>query len=151
MAVGTVSSISDDTWQLISTTTMAGATSYTLSSITGYKRLMVAITNGVKSTTGYWIVRFNGDTAAGKYSGYGGSQTWHYIGDDNPSSSAALVIVEDADKSIPHLLYIGGYGGTVQTTAGYLDPTPITSITIGTHNGTPTLNSGTIRLYGIAA
>jgi hypothetical protein len=151
MAVGTVSSISDDTWQLISTTTMAGATSYTLSSIAGYKRLMVAVTNGVRSGSGsYWTVRFNGDTTAGEYSGYGGSQSFHYIGDDSSGSSAALVIVEDADKSVPHLVYIGGYGGTTAETAGYLDPTPITSITIGT-TGSVTLNSGTIRLYGIAA
>jgi hypothetical protein len=152
MAVGTVSSISDDTWQLISTTTMAGATSYTLSSIAGYKRLMVAVTNGVKSASGaYWTVRYNGDTTGGKYSGGGGTRSFHYIGDDQSISSACLVIVEDADKSVPHFVYIGGYGDTSQVSVGYLDPTPITSITIGTHTGSPTLNSGTIRLYGIAA
>lgn len=150
MAVGTVSSISDDTWQLISTTTMAGATSYTLSSITGYKRLMVAVTNGTKSGGDYWIVRFNGDTTEGDYAGQGGSSNFHYIANNVTSATAALVIVEDADKSVPHLLHVGGYGATTEASAGYLDPTPITSITITT-TGSSTLNSGTIRLYGIAA
>jgi hypothetical protein len=152
MAVGTVSSISDDVWQLISTTTMAGATTYTFSGIAGYKRLMVAITNGVKSGGDYYTVRFNGDTTAGKYSGgnNGGGDTFHYIGNGLSTSSAALVIVEDANQSAPHKLYIGGYIGTIEATAGYVDDTPITSITIGC-NGSSTLTSGTIKLFGIAA
>ena len=151
MATGTVSSINYDNWQLISTTTMAGATSYTVSSLTGYKTLRVAVEDCVKSVADHLIFRLNGNSAAGKYAGRGGTVGYYYLSGSASTASAGAFTIYDANQSVPHSLEIPGYGGTIDSAGVYLDPTPITSFTITSDAGTATLNSGTIKVYGIAA
>ena len=151
MATGQVSSITGDTWQLISTTTMAGATSYTVSSLTGYKTLMVAVTNGVKSTADYFSLRLNGDTAIGNYAGNGGGDSYYNFSVTSAAASAATAVIYDTNQSAPHRMEITGYTAQTGNFVTYIDPTPITSISISTPGGTATLNSGTIKVYGIAA
>jgi len=151
MAVGQVSSISGDNWQLISTTTMAGATSYTVSDLTGYKTLRVAVADCVKSVSDYLIFTLNGNSTAGKYAGRGGTIGFYYLSGAVSAASAGAFTIYDANQSAPHRLEIPGYTATANTEAMYVDPTPITSFTITSDGGTATLNSGTIKVYGIAA
>lgn len=150
MATGQVSSITGDTWQLISTTTMAGATSYTVSSLTGYKTLMVAIASATKGAADNLIVRFNGDTAVGNYARAGGIQAFFYLASTTTTAHASAFTIYDTNQSAPHRLEIPGYTGNIDSAGVYLDPTPITSFTITT-DGAATLNAGTIKVYGIAA
>jgi hypothetical protein len=150
MATGQVSSITGDTWQLISTTTMAGAASYTVSSLTGYKTLMVAIAGNTKSAADALVVKFNGDTAIGNYARAGGIYAHFYLDNSTTTTHAAAFTIYDTNQSAPHRLEITGQTGTQDSAGMYLDPTPITSFTITT-DGTATLNAGTIKVYGIAA
>jgi hypothetical protein len=150
MATGQVSSITGDTWQLISTTTMAGAASYTVSSLTGYKTLMVAIASVTKSAADNLTVRFNGDTAVGNYARMGGNFSAFYLTTTTTTTHAAAFTIYDTNQSAPHRLEITGYTNTTDSAGVYLDPTPITSFTITT-DGAATLTGGTIKVYGIAA
>ena len=150
MATGQVSSITGDTWQLISTTTMAGAGSYTVSSLTGYKTLMVAIAGATKSAADNLVVTFNGDTASGNYARLAGGNPRFYIGTTTTTAHAAAFTIYDTDQSAPHRFETPGYTGTRSFMGVYLDPTPITSFTITT-DGAANLTGGTIKVYGIAA
>jgi hypothetical protein len=140
----------NNVWQLISTTTLSGTTT-TVSSLTGYKTLMVAVSGATKSAAAYMAMRVNGDTAAGNYGSNGGFESFFYLGGTVSGSDSGGAIIYDANQEAPHELKITGFDGTASGFSMYTNTTAITSISITTHNGTPTFTAGTVRVYGIPA
>jgi hypothetical protein len=158
MAVGTVSGLNlDEEWQLITTNTPSAAASTTFSSISGYKKLMLVFKSYTTSVASGARMSFNGDTTNGNYSS---NADWGVSGLDNgmafihlggyPYSTqdrTGYAIIESVNKSIPHLVY-GSSFDAITLGGIYIDPNPITSVTITGAGGTIT---GTFYLYGIAA
>ena len=151
MAVGTVSGIEpDDNWQLISTTTISSGTAqYTYSSLSGYKKIMIAGKNIVKNAEDYSVIQLNGVTANGAYVSNSPDGSFFYIANSNVSAGGIAAVIYDVDKSFIHKVESTGYSGT-GVVAYYTDPVPVTSIKLYNRNGA-TFTSGTIYLYGIAA
>jgi len=150
MATGTVSSITGDIWQQISTVTPTnGSTSATFSSISGYKTIMVIAQGIVPSGGEIPYLQFNGDTTAGNYQGqYQGVPMANSIS----TAFGKIAIIYDVNQSVPHRVESG-----VAATAGTLglqmwaQATPITSITWTFLSGATFTGVGTITLYGIAS
>lgn len=158
MAVGTVSSINDDVWQLIATNTPSAATSSTFSSISGYKKLMVVF-SGTRTDVDYFRLRFNGDTTVANYGGsavlysnlgqWGGGNSYiPFVGyfDSPGTASVDAAIIDYANVDTPKLIQL--YGSRTTVGNGVYLGNAITSIILSPNSGTFT---GTIKLYGIAA
>lgn len=158
MAVGTVSSVSGDIWQLIATNTTTSGTTTTFSGLSGYKKYM-AVFNITQSAGDTFYCRINGSTANKDYNGFfvtaGSSRANYNFGGFNLTVSTAQTskdgsfIITDADKSVPKNVealgdYYMGYGKGV-----WNNTDAITSIVFG--NSTATFTAGTIALYGIAS
>ena len=165
MAVGTVSSVSGDVWQLINTTTLSGATStVTISSIAGYKKLRLhVIALNVGTTGGIRMLRFNGDSAYASYVGgsqgpnttysRGGAGMIPLNADSNEGTIYTYIDIDNADQSTPKA-YDGVNGnydnGFMVFIKGLYAGSAITSLAITDSNGN-TMSSGTVKLYGIAS
>lgn len=158
MAVGTVSGVADEVWQLIGTNTPSAATSSVFSSISGYKKLMLVFT-GNRSAADYFWLRFNGDSTAANYGGasqmYATYANWDagagfipFIGyrDDSTIATVACAVIDYVNVDTPKLMQITGTRTSVGS--GVYLGNAITSITVGVSSGTFT---GTLKLYGIAA
>jgi hypothetical protein len=159
MAVGTVSGVSDDVWQLISTNTPSAATSSVFSSISGYKKLMLVWSGNASANDKFWL-RFNGDSTVANYGGSsalyaansgswsGGDAVIPFIGyvSDSAVASVACAVIDYANVDTPKLMQITGSRTTVGN--GVYLGNAITSITVGISSGNFT---GTLKLYGIAA
>jgi hypothetical protein len=157
MAVGTVSSVNDEVWQLISSQTASTSAAITFSSLSGYKKYMV-IWKNVASPSAVLRLKVNNDNTAGNY-----ASSTQYVGDGNAQISQAhinldgladtihsgLIVIEDADKSMPHR--ISSYASYLSSAATHaiLNIDPITRIDL--YLSTGNLTSGTVALYGIAA
>lgn len=155
MAVGTVSGIApEDNWQLIETTTISsGTASYTYSNLSGYKTILIAGRNIVKSVSNYSVLRINGDTASGSYAqnSQSGGASWFYVTGDANTSHALAVVVHNINQSAPHKVDANyGGGGTSEESCYYTNPVPITSLQLRLHSSA-TFSSGTIYVYGIPA
>ncbi len=155
MAINTVSSISDDVWQLIATNTPSAASSSSFTSISGYKKLMV--TWQLTGVTGYLGARFNNDTTSGNHVGtavmfgsYGERfyTTFIPINAYIDSSTGGYATFKDTDKTTPK--FIDEIGGLSGSKAGgiYFGTSAVTQLDVIVTTGT---FSGTIKLYGIAA
>jgi hypothetical protein len=155
MAISTVSSISDDVWQLIATNTPSAASSSSFTSISGYKKLMV--TWQLTGVTGYLGARFNNDTTSGNHAGsadmfgaYGERfyTTFLPINAYIDSDTGGYATFKDTDKTTPK--FIDEIGGRSGTKAGgiYFGTSAVTQLDVVVTTGT---FSGTIKLYGIAA
>ena len=158
MAVGTVSSLEQDNWQLIATNTPSAAASSTFSSISGYKKLMLAFTLTQSTNDRMWM-RFNGDTTVGNYGGaadmYHSYGSWSsseacipiigYVG-EGAANSVGQYTIDNVNLSIPKTM--SGAGSKASVMAGVYLGSAITSILVSPSSGTIT---GTIYLYGIAA
>ena len=159
MAVGQVSSISEDNWQLISTFTVATAasTQAVATGISGYKSLMLVVNGYTQSVSDNWGIYFNGDTTSGNY----GSSAWgggtgggvgnyiklSYYSTTSPGTGY-VKIMDSGNTTIPKTTFSTGderwalgYGLWNSTAA-------ITSITAKAVSGN--INTGTFKLYGIA-
>jgi hypothetical protein len=151
MATGTVSSITGDNWQLISSVTpTAAATSVTFSSIAGYKTIMVVLSGIVASATEAMYLQLNGDTTAGDYFGtFPGVLLGRTF---TGSAQGRYAMIYDVDKSLPHRV-----DAPASTSDGTLcmqlwtTASPITSIVCAFTSGATFTAVGTIALYGIAA
>ena len=154
MAVGTVSSVDNDVWQLIATNSPSAASNSSFTSISGYKKLMITWQlTGVSATMS---MRLNNDTTDGNY---GGIAVMFYtyanrVTDRLPltgytdGTNTGYVIVKDTDKTTPKIVedlggIDAGFGSGV-----WLGNSAVTQVDIFPHSGT---FSGTIKLYGIAA
>jgi hypothetical protein len=163
MATGQVSSITGDNWQLIATNTPTSGTSTTVSSITGYKRLMIVVKNiTMTSATYYSILTFNSDTG-NNYS----SLTVNGSLSDNRRNAVTFDISNSATGARSGVLYVEnvlGIGaktftgttgnvtnGYAQTSGAWINDSAITSVTFTSVAGTNTFTAGTFSVYGIAA
>lgn len=158
MAVGTVSGLNpDETWQLIATNTPSAASTSTFSSISGYKKLILVFSKYTTSVAGPIIVRFNSDSTNGNYSAY---QSFYPNSADYATGYINLGVyayttqvrtgyleINNVDKSLPHPCNGMSMEGAIY--GFYVDPNPITSITLAGEGGGTI--SGTFYLYGIAA
>ena len=158
MAVGTVSGIDpSDNWQLVASQAMNGLSTYTFSSLSGYKTYWMVgkgLTSG--GTAEIVSVRPNADTSAASY-----ASTWaannnsgqFLVSPEVTSSRAFSFEINNADKSAPHTVKTNTYStNAYQTNQGdaYIDPTPITSILVKSYYGT-NFTGGTVYLFGIPA
>ena len=155
MAVGTVSGIApEDNWQLIETTTISsGTASYTYSSLSGYKTILIAGKNIVKSGANYSVLRVNGDTAAGAYAqnSQGGGSSWFYVTGATSSTHGLAVVIYNINQSVPHRMDANyGGGGGSEENCYYTNPVPVTSLQLRL-DSSATFTSGTIYVYGIPA
>ena len=163
MAVGTVSSVNYDNWQLIATVTSNGGTSTTTvaSGIVGYKKLMLVWSGVSLSSATYLALRFNATT-----SGYLGGG-WSNSSNNATIASTTRAFVEGTTSSsgkngyaiIDNILSGGpktyqGFGATntvANSFGGVWDNTnAITSVSM-VPELTQTFSGGTMTLYGIAA
>jgi hypothetical protein len=164
MAIGSVSALDQDTWQLIQTnTTTSGATS-TFSGLSGYKKYIIAWQGVTQDTDGSAYLQFNSDTGnnyfGGMYMVNGNllfknkrdrvKLTWTdlrtelngYISIENVNNGAPKLIdgvLMSSNEDIYPQKVIGGW---VTTSA-------ITSIVI-TAGGSGTFTAGSMKLYGVA-
>jgi hypothetical protein len=139
---------------LLSTTTLSGTTT-TISGISqAYKNLYYELV-GTTSSSGRFFLNPNNTT--GNYSGV---QSGGAASDTNIISSAsnstathyAYVSISDYTSSDKHtILNIGSNGGAASNFQGGVHDSAaaITSITITTATGSPTL-SGTVKVYGVS-
>jgi hypothetical protein len=159
MAVGQVSSISGDNWQLISTFTVSSSanTQAVATSISGYKSLILVVNGYTASTTDTWGIYFNGDQTTGNY----GSAVW---GGGTGSSSDNQIILSYYTTTAPGTGYVkimdAGNATIPKTTfssgaerwgEGYgiwNNTAAITSITARHASGN--ITAGTFKLYGLA-
>ena len=157
MAIGTVSSVNYDNWQLIQTNTPTSGSTSSFSSISGYKRLMLTFNQVTSAASANFRLRFNGDTgsnygylanAAGSYTDSSSSIT--LLGFVSGGGHSGYALIEDVLTSSPKRVevagsyYIGNGGKGI-----WLGTSPITSIDFSL--STSTFSSGSISLYGIAA
>lgn len=157
MAVGTVSSVNDEVWQLISSQTASTSAAITFSSLSGYKKYMV-IWKNVVSPSAILRLKVNNDNTGGNY-----ASNAQYVGDGNAqvhqthinldgiadTLHSGLIVIEEADKSMPHR--ISNFASYLSSAATHaiLNANPITRIDL--YLSTGNLTSGTIALYGVAA
>jgi len=156
MAVGTVSALEPNQWQLISSAAATSQTEVTFSSLTGYKQYrIVYYRTGVSNDI--WL-RFNGDTGTNYFSNStrgssNGSISTTYLQINTVNTSTAVsyqgyIDVFNADKPIEKTAegHGGYYMGNVY--GGWSNAAVITSITFGS---TASMSEGTVKLYGIAS
>jgi hypothetical protein len=159
MAVGTVSGIApEDNWQLITTNTPSGASSFTFSSISGYKKLMLMFQAYTTSVAGPARLSFNGDTTTDNYfstadwgtNGIEGSRNWVVLGgyyNYTTQTRSGYLVIENVNESKEHI-FKGTASDAFTLDGVYFVTSPITSLTITGPGGTL---SGTFKLFGIAA
>jgi hypothetical protein len=156
MAVGTVSGVDQqDNWQLIASQAASGLSTYTFSSLSGYKTYWL-VGKAMTSATGQHIqVLINGDTSSASYANgwaVNDGQSGFLLATNVTTSRAFSFQIDNAEKTIPHQVRANTYNGTFPATPGdaYTDPVVITSLTLKTLSG-GNFTGGTIYLYGIAA
>lgn len=149
MAVGTVSALEPNQWQLITSATPSG-TSVIFNNFSGYKTLMIVfqkITTGSSTPLSF---QCNNDTS-NNYSGGNASNTENAIvmAGNTSATRGGFAIIYDVDKAIPHKVESAtGVTGATNLQA-FLQPAAITSITA--YAGGQTFTGGTMYIYGIAA
>jgi hypothetical protein len=161
MAVGQVSSLTGDNWQLIATNTPTSGTSTSFTSLTGYRKFRLiwsALTFGGSAVA---MLRFNSDSNnnyIGAASGYGtsSSEGWStaaIVAGLAGTTHYGFIDVEDADKTFPKKMQ--GAWDNQDTGVGdvlngvYIGSSAITSIALSDSSGN-TISSGTVYLYGLA-
>jgi hypothetical protein len=158
MAVGTVSALEPNQFQLISSQSATSGTTITFSNLSGYKTYLITFENLSFSTAPQLRVRFNSDSTSGKYIGniIGGSFEYttntgiYAFIDISTTNNSAYLYVYNALESSPKRAE--GANMTGLTYGAFLegmwfDTSAITSISCVS---TQTYSSGTIKLYGIA-
>lgn len=152
MAVGTVSGINlDEQWQLISSVAASG-TSITFSSLTGYKHIWVTGRNITKDAAQSIGIRPNNDTSVGSYAASAmGNDSKFYCGTTTAGSHALSFRIYNIDQSAPHRVELVNGDDYDSNADAYVNPVPITSITLVAWNTTSSFTGGTIAVYGIPA
>jgi hypothetical protein len=152
MAVGTVSSLSPNEWQLISSASLTSGTSSSFTGLSGYKTYMLAFKNVTTSANSYLVVRFNNDTSTGAYAAGSDGYTYQLLSHNIAAEGrAGAAIIHDADKAVPHKLETTSYSaGFSMSPTFYTDPVAITRIDLVSRES-QAFTAGTVYLYGIAA
>jgi hypothetical protein len=151
MATGTVSSVSGDVWQLISSQASTSGTSITFSGISGYKKLLLTGQSVSWADNCSSYVLPNNDTTGGNYSGYSSDAGFRWTGTANSQPRAPFFTIDNADKSMPHFVECAAmYSNLFTGNDIYPVASPITSLVIS-NTGSIAFNGGTVYLYGIPA
>lgn len=168
MAVGQVSSITGDKWQLIATNTPTSGTSSSFTSLSGYKKYKLVWDSVIVSASSFYslVVTFNGSTtkyAAGTSVFNDNSESNNSVSDVkiplypytyNDTRTNGWLDIDNALEAIPKTVNGYGYGTNtgylVRLEGGWYDTAAITSIAVSTWSGSATFTSGNIKLYGIA-
>lgn len=161
---------SQKSFSLISTTTLNGASSYTVSSLSGYDQFFIELADFSSSAALFEAnINFNGDTV--NHWSYGGSiyntsstsgYGYRVSSNNNPdikiirgvTSAMAGIMVFGANKTTPKIIQImGGTNGETSTygnyTMGHYDgSSAISSIKVAVSSGT--FDAGTMKIYGAA-
>jgi hypothetical protein len=157
MAVGTVSSINQDNWQLVQTNTPTSGTTSSFSSLSGYKTYMLVFNNINTAASATYRIRFNSDTgnnyallvnAGGSY--LEGGSFFPLLGFVTTGPHSGYLLINDANTTTPKRVELAGsyyVGGGAKGI--YLGSSAVTSIEVSLN--TSSFSSGTISLYGIAA
>lgn len=158
-----------DNWVSIATATPS-AISYTFSSISGYKKLMLRGEGLNAASDKTWTITFNSDTGAKydyAYEYYNAQSAVNPISQTTAAtsipfpgqfmSSGALVLILNNTDTTGIKTITGTMGGlnnatgytnkTANLTGNYLASAAITSVTIQINSGTM---AGTLSLYGVA-
>jgi len=161
MAVNTVSTVTYDNWQTISTLATTSGTSVTFSSISGYKRFMVALTGVGNTTSDYLILQFNSTTSGyASFAGYNtafayqATNTGIALNGNTDTTISGVCYIENVLASAPKTTtgtFFGNASGAGYTAQGaWINTSAITSITVKGLSGYA-FNAGSVTLYGIAA
>jgi hypothetical protein len=156
MAVGTVSGVEpENNWQLVASQAMSGLTTYSFSSLTGYKTYWMVGKGLTHGTEDICAVRVNGDSSSASYASFWAQYNaggYFLVSPSRAASHAFSFEINNADKSAPHNVKSTLYATASPITSGdaYTDPTPVTSISITAYSGNA-FSGGTVYLYGIAA
>ena len=165
MAVGTVSGLNlDEEWQLIASgSPTASSSSYSFTSISGYKTLMIAFKKIVTSVDCNFYARFNGDSTNHNYDGHfngydvtgyystTGMPLTAYVGGASNGNSGYTIIKYANSTSMFKIASEGvSYVSNNNKSIWMNNTDAISSIAIYTTTGTFT-GSGTFYLYGIPA
>lgn len=156
MATGTVSSVNQEIWQLIATNSPTTGTTTTFSGLSGYKKYILAFSalNSTNNPSDYQVT-FNGSSSG--YTSRSESPTSAVSSNSDirigrGTALDAYLTIDNANLEVPKI--VQGVG-TPSGSDGYLvygawvTASAITSITITISAGT--YNSGSVRLYGVAA
>lgn len=146
MAVGTVSSINYDNWQLITSVTPSG-TSVTFNNISGYKTLWLT-GNITKNATDFVTIRPNNDSSASSYATPYTAPEFYLVYN---TTGAVSFKIYDCDREVPHKVeFFTDLSTGCNPGDAYVAPNVITSIVVRTQSSS-TFTAGTLRLYGIAS
>lgn len=156
MAVGTVSGIEpDDNWQLISGVTASG-TAVTFDSISGYKRLMVVWKAVTTAAIAWRLLKVNNNSTAGNYASTNSytfadanyANDFLYISGQQMTNTSGSLIIENANKSVPHTIsnFASVGANTGQQSILLSDPITRVDLFLSTSNFT----GGTVQLWGVA-
>ena len=150
-----------DTWTLIATNTTTSGTTSTFSSLSGYKKYMVAW-EGVTRASGRVTLTFNGITTNTYFGGVfletgstanqntldGIQCSWGGIS----GATNGFYLIDNVNNGAPKIVEgkatVGSDDWTQVTTGGWLSTNSITSITF-TSGGA--FSAGSMKLYGVAA
>ena len=158
MAVGTVSSVDSDVWQLIATNSPSAASSTSFSSISGYKKLMVVwqVTASTTGANNWLLVRLNSDSTSGNYGSIAALDgtnvnrslsSFYVTAYTDTGGVTGYAIISDTDKTTPKFLEKVGSNDALITSGIYVGSSAVTALSLHTNTGTIT---GTVSLYGIA-
>lgn len=161
MAVGTVSGINEDSYQLIATNTTTSGTSTTFSGLGSYKKFIltwesVSYTSGAtpmlltfnSSTTGYYG-RWYSIVAGALQINTAGVPMNYYSGIS--TNISGLLVIENTNNNAPKILRGNSTDGNprdAEIQAAWYTPDTVTTIGITVPAA---FSAGTFKLYGIAA
>jgi hypothetical protein len=157
MAVGTVSGVSDDIWQLIDSQSPSAASTVTFSSVSGYKRLML-VWKTTPSVGSFIYMSVNNNTTSNDYTSV---VNWQAASlnktlttsitldaQDHSGLHSGMAVIENVNQTVPHIItnFVNQradafYGMVINSAA-------VTRVDIYPSTGTFT---GTVSIYGIAA
>jgi hypothetical protein len=161
MAVGQVSSLTGDNWQLIATNTPTSGTSTSFTSLSGYRKFRLIWSALAFGSSADLLCRFNSDSTnkyIGAASGYSSSTSkgWSSaatVSGSSISTHYGFLDIEDVDKTFPKKMQGAwdnqsvGVGDVLNGI--YIGSSAITSISLEDSSGN-TISAGTVYLYGLA-
>ncbi len=167
MAVGQVSSVNYDNWQLIATNTTTSGTTSSFTGLSGYKKYLVTVNGVTFAADTSLVMTFNSSTAdyVSSFAAENQSTTARYTSSgttnlrfSNTTTRTFKGLVEinnilAGPKLVTLNLLAHGAGGDdiVQGTGFWNDTAAVTQINFTSTSGSTAFTAGSISLYGLAA
>lgn len=143
----------NETWNLISSSTPSGVSSVNFTSLSGYKKYLVALTDIGYSSSSYTFAQINGVTTSGYYAGDLQNINPYFLlqGTGAGSGASGFIIIDQANQNVPKQV-LTSFTSTSYSSSNvqmFMTTTTVSSILIATYNNVD-FNSGTVALYGVA-